>query len=61
MSPQNILDEIKEKVERGDFDGLTTLLDTLSGEMDTYVNFCNRIRKLAKRYDDDAILKTISG
>jgi len=54
--PLMILEELRDKAERGDFTKLGEILDTLLAEDDAYRTFCDRIRTYATRFDDDAII-----
>ncbi|MBI5594102.1 MAG: response regulator [Deltaproteobacteria bacterium] len=53
--PRVFLEKIAEKVDRGDFSGLESILRGLEVEDGDYGRFCDRIRRYAKRYDDEAI------
>lgn len=53
--PRIFLKKIAEKVDRGDFSGLERILQDLEMENSDYGRFCDRIRRYAKRYDDEAI------
>ncbi len=57
--PVEVLDEIIQKVERGDYAGLERILAGLEGEDADYGSFCGRIRQCAKNYDDEGILEYI--
>jgi len=58
---QKVLDEIITKAEGGDFNGLNTILDNLSVEKVDYGLFCKKIKSFSEQYDDEAIIKYITG
>ena len=59
MPTQEVLDEIIQKVEWGDYAGLERILDGLEAEDANYGGFCSRIREYSRNYDDEAILEYI--
>jgi signal transduction histidine kinase/ligand-binding sensor domain-containing protein/CheY-like chemotaxis protein len=55
--PAAILSKIIEKVNIGDYKGLTDLLDIIENEESDFRIFCLKVRTFAKNYDDDAVIR----
>jgi len=55
-----VLENIRQKTEWGDFTGLEKILQDLVDEDPDYAVFCNRISSYAKIYEDGAILDYIN-
>ena len=54
------VEELLEQAERGDFTKIVHILDTLMAEDEAYRMFCDRIRADAKRFDDEAIITSLT-
>ncbi|MBN1167798.1 MAG: PAS domain S-box protein, partial [Methanospirillaceae archaeon] len=57
---ERILINIEQMVEKGDYDSLEQLLDTLEREDSSYHTFCSEIHTFISRYDDEGILASIN-
>ncbi len=57
--PRAVLEEMIEKVERGENTMLERIQSDLEAEDAAYCGFCARVREHARRYDDEAIIRFI--
>jgi hypothetical protein len=55
--PDDTLNEIISFASIGDYKSLGQLLDKIENDADEYKIFCDNIRKMAKNFDDDAIIR----
>ena len=59
--PQNVLSEIIQTVNLGDYKKLENILESIESESKNYNSFCNEIRAYAKNFDEDSIINLCSG
>ncbi len=57
--PENILEEIRHHIQRGEFQAVEEMLANLKYEHPEYADFCQTITTYSERYDDDKILAYI--
>jgi hypothetical protein len=56
IPPNDILDEIIVRVNLGDFAGLNIIINKLSSDI-KYGVFCDKINELAKKFDEESIIR----